>query len=130
MQRAAAPHPMRLGFAGEEVVIRRDDHRDKDDGVVEQMQLESREPELYDARRRGGPEQGAAREGLALEQCVLDVMPELDDERGEPPRPRSPHEARQQHPNAGQHDHGISVVQHLGVYEPRKHLAQDTPRVV
>src|SRR5256884_7393297 len=33
-------------------------------------------------------------------------------------------------PNAGQHDHRIAVVQHLGVHEPGEHLAQDTARLM
>src|SRR5690348_16892876 len=67
---------------------------------------------------------------LALQQQMLDVMPELNDQRGQPPAPRPPDETGQQDPQAGQHDDGVAIVQHLGVHQPREPLAQHTPRLV
>src|SRR5207249_2760035 len=126
-------YPDRLcgdGGAGEQVIVHRHHHRDEHHAVVEQVQLEPREPQLHDARGNRGPEQRPAGDDLALEQRVLDVMPELDHERREPPRARPAHEAGQQHPNPDQHDQGIPIVQHLGVHEPGERLAQDAARLV
>src|SRR5256885_2141928 len=50
MERAAAPHPRGVGGAWEHVVVHGHHHRDEHHGVVEQVQLEPREPQLHDAR--------------------------------------------------------------------------------
>src|SRR5205823_3986924 len=130
VERAAAPHPRGVGGAREQVIVHGHHHRNEHHAVVEQMQLEPREPQLHDARGHRGPEQRPAGDDLTLEQRVLDVMPELNHERREPPRAGPAHEARQQRPDAGQHDQGIPVMQHLGVYQPRERLAQDAARLV
>src|SRR4029434_4578983 len=62
----------------EHVVVHRNDHRDEDDGVVEQMELDARNPDLHEARRHRPSAQVVARRGLDDEEQVLDVMEELD----------------------------------------------------
>src|SRR5260370_733059 len=41
---------------------------------------------------------------------MLDVMPELDHERGQPPRSRAAAETGQQHPDTGDHHRGRSLL--------------------
>ena len=94
MQRAAALRRRGFGLAREQVIEHRHHHGHKDHGVVDEMQLEPRNHELRDARGRGSAKQVLAGNGLKLQQRVLDVMPELDHERGEPPRARPAREAR------------------------------------
>src|SRR5437879_1698872 len=89
-KRAAALHPRGVGGAREHVIIHGHDHRDEDHGVVEQVQLESRDPQLQDAGGSSGSEQRPAGDDLPLKQPVLDVMPELDHQRREPPQARPP----------------------------------------
>ena len=69
----------------EQVVVHRDHHRDEDDGVVEEVQLDARHPQLHDARRHRAAEEVVADDRLHLQQAVLDVVEELDPERDRPP---------------------------------------------
>ena len=64
-----------------------DHHRDEHDGVVEEVQLDARHPQLDDARRHRPAEQVLSEQVLALQQEVLDVVEELDRERDRPPPP-------------------------------------------
>ena len=75
------------GRRREHVVIHRDHHRDEDDRVVEEVQLDARHPQLQDARRHRPAEQVLAEQVLPLQQEVLDVMKELDRQRDGPPLP-------------------------------------------
>ena len=75
-------------FGGREhVEVHRHDHRDEHDGVVEQVQLDARHPELHEAGRHRPIEQVLPEQILGLQQQVLDVMEELDRERDRPPAP-------------------------------------------
>jgi len=69
---------VRLFGAREEVAVHADCHRNEHDGVVEQVQLDLREPDLRDAGRDGSAEEVVMRESLVEQQPMLDVMPELD----------------------------------------------------
>src|SRR2546422_7702568 len=63
---AAAPQLRGIGRAGEQVIVHGHDHGYEDHAVVEQVQLESRDPQLHDAGGSGGPEQCPARDDLTL----------------------------------------------------------------
>ena len=69
-------------------------HRHEHQRIVEEVQLEARDPQLRDARRDRSAEKRRAQDRLRLQQRVLDVMPKLDDERGEPPGPGPADKAR------------------------------------
>src|SRR5262245_53679780 len=58
----------------EHVVVHRNDHRDEDDGVVEQVELDAWHPHLHQARRHWPSTKVVARRGLDDEEQVLDVM--------------------------------------------------------
>src|SRR2546423_224003 len=80
------------------VVVHRDHHRGEHNGIVDEVQLDSGNPDLSDARRRRRAEQVMARERLIEEQAVLDVMPELDPESDHPPRVGAADKSSSQHP--------------------------------
>ena len=82
----AQEHSARL-FPGrrEQVVVHRDHHRNEDDRVVEEMQLDARHPQLQQAGRHRPAQQVLAENRLPLQQRVLDVMEELNPERQHPP---------------------------------------------
>ena len=56
--RALVPSSLRRR---EHVVVHRDDHRDEDDGVVEQVQFDARHPQLHEAGRHRPPERNCVR---------------------------------------------------------------------
>ena len=64
----------------EHVVVHRDDHRNENDRVVEQVQLDARNPQLREAGRHGPSCQVIAGRLLEDEQQMLDMMKELNGE--------------------------------------------------
>ena len=106
-----ALRPGRLSGRREQVVVHGDHHRDEHDGVVEEVQFDPRHPQLHEARGDRPPEQVVTQERLRLQQAVLDVVEELDPERGHPPEViRFAGEAFPQGPEAHQHDQRVAVV--------------------
>src|SRR5882762_7786517 len=92
-QRTGTMHALRFGCTGKEVIVHADDHRHEDDRVVREVQLEPRNEKLNDGGRDRRAEQRVTSDNLPLQQRMLDVMPELDHERREPPGPRPTHKA-------------------------------------
>src|SRR6476646_4637394 len=83
--RARAPRTNRFGRWWEHVVVHRNHHRDEHDGVVEQMELDARDPVLDEARRHRTAEKIVSGDRLNLQQQVLEVMEELNTQRNCPP---------------------------------------------
>src|SRR2546423_7834805 len=55
-------------------------------------------------------------------------MPELDPESDHPPRVGPADKSSSQHPEPEQHDDGETIMQHLGLHEPREVHAQKAHR--
>lgn len=110
------------------VVVHADYHRDEDDRVVKEMylspKLRKHQLQETDWDRRAKPV--VLRNGLPLQNCMLDVMPKLDHERDGPPFTRSPGETFPEHPKSNEHHDGIAVVQQLGSHEPGKEQSKNT----
>src|ERR1051325_2281121 len=85
MPSAGASHPDGIARRWIHVVIHRNDHRDEHDGVVEQVQLDAREPDLSDARRDLAAKPEVMGVGLVEQNEMLEVVPELNNERRHPP---------------------------------------------
>src|SRR5579864_642718 len=111
------------------VVIHSHDHRDEDDGVVEQMKLDPGNPQLREAGRDRRMKPIMARNCLVLQNAMLNVVPELDPERDHPPGVGNPGETLPQDPQADKHDQGIAVMQRLRLYEPGVYEPQHTQRL-
>jgi archaeosine synthase beta-subunit len=103
----------------EQVVVHSDHHRDEHDRIVEEMKLDTRQPQLQHARGHWTAEQVVARGRLNDQQQVLDVMPELDAERHRPPPPIfHAGKPRTEDPQPNQHHQRVGVVQHFGLHQP------------
>ena len=70
----------RLAGGGIQVVVHPQQHGDEDDGVVEEVQLHARDPDLADAHGHGAAEEEVFRRGLVEQERVLEMVPELDAE--------------------------------------------------
>src|SRR5205814_1793002 len=101
-----------------------------DTGGAEGARRRRRQPTRAEADRDRRTEQIPTGDDLPLEQRVLDVMPELNDQRGHPPVARPAREAGQEEPYPRQHDHGVAIVQHFGVHQPGEPLSQHPARLV
>src|SRR5580658_10560186 len=88
----------RLPFAGayrappfcrgrEHVVVHPDYHRNKNDRVIEQVQLDARNHQLQHAERDRFPPEIMVHGGLRNQQQMLDMVPELDHQGDRPPGP-------------------------------------------
>ena len=122
-------HCGRLCRRRKHVVVHRDHHRDEDDGVVEEVQLDARHPQLHDAGRHRPAEEVVAEQGLQLQQQVLEVVEELDPQRDRPPQAIVlPGESRPQQPEAGQHHERVAVMQRFRLDQPGKEIAEHAAR--
>src|SRR5262249_53672674 len=72
--------PAALRRSETEVVGHRDDHRQEDDGVIEQVQLDAGHEDLYQRHGLGPATEVIPRHGLGEEQGMLDQVPALDDQ--------------------------------------------------
>src|SRR5438067_13054487 len=95
-----------IGFAlgRENMVVHADDHGQKHDGVVEEMQFDSGDDLLHDAGGRWRSKQIVMKAGLPDQEKMLEVVPKLDDQGHHPPEARSSGKALAQQPNSNQHD--------------------------
>src|SRR5271168_4511422 len=100
---AGADRQALLTFGGKHVVVHPDDHGDKNDGVVKKVQLYARKEQLQHAHRNGLAPKIVMHGGLRDQQQVLDVMPELDDQRDGPPCAAGAGKTFAQDPNPDQH---------------------------
>src|SRR6266536_1388848 len=122
--RAVARQHRTLGARWALVQVDGHDHRHGHDRVVEQVQLDTWEPELEHAGGHRPAEQVPARDRLAEQEQVLEVVPELDHESDGPPPTRPPDERRPQQRQPQQHDGREPVVQLLGPEQPGEGLAE------
>src|SRR6266542_2751281 len=127
--RAVARQHRTLGARWALVQVDGHDHRHGHDRVVEQVQLDTWEPELEHAGGHRPAEQVPARDRLAEQEQVLEVVPELDHESDGPPPTRPPDERRPQQRQPQQHDGREPVVQLLGPEQPGDGLAEETSRL-
>ena len=92
------------------MVIHSDNHGDENYSVVKQMQLDPRNNQLQDAGRHRRAKQVMVKSRLANEQQMLDMVPELYDQRDSPPFTRDADKAPAQHPDAHQHDQRVTIM--------------------
>ena len=112
----------------EHVVVHRDHHRDEHDRVVEEVQLDARDPQLHDARRHRRCRRGSAAAspgpGAARARC--------DARTGSPSATSTTascrHEARTQHPQPDEHHHRVAVVHAPRTSPARGSSSPRTPR--
>src|ERR1700733_2012467 len=69
-------------------------------------------------------EQVVMEQRLTLKKSVLDVVPELDDQRHRPPFPGQAGESLAQYPDTDQHDERVAVVERFRTHQPRVKQAQ------
>jgi hypothetical protein len=100
------------------VAIHGNDHGNKDNRVVKEMEFDSGNNQLQDAGWYRGPKQIVVKSRLSDEEQMLNVVPKLNDKRDCPPFPGLADKAPSQHPNSYQHYERISIVQHLRIYQP------------
>src|SRR5215471_2767146 len=109
---------MLLGWR-KQMVVHPDYHRDKDDRVVEQVELDAWNPELDQTGRNRPPEEVVTGRGLRDQQEVFDVVEELDRERSRPPPAvLDSGKSRAEDPQTREHDERVGVVQHFRLDEP------------
>lgn len=61
----------------EHVEVHAQHHRDEDDRVVKQVQLDAGNPQLHETYWHGRAKQVVSEDGLRLQQRMLDMVPEL-----------------------------------------------------
>ena len=111
-----------------DVIVHGYHHRDEYKRIVNEMQLDTRDPDLADARRHRAAEPVLMRLRLVKENEVLEVMPELNPERDHPPFVRSARKTLSQNPEPDEHHEGETVVQRLCLHEPRIVHAENSHR--
>src|SRR5437868_13528963 len=102
MTRASAHHLHCIACRRIYVIVHRDYHRNENDGVIEQMKLDAREPDLSNARRNLSAEPEVMSVGLVELDEMLEVVPDLNPERHHPPLVRSSGESATPHTTADQ----------------------------
>src|SRR5450759_1274359 len=100
------------------VIVHPDHHRNEYQHVVDEVQLDPRNPDLADACRHGATKPESLRLRLIKQNKMLDMMPELDPEGHHPPRVRGAGKSLPDHPQAYQHHQSESVVEHFRFHEP------------
>src|SRR3954471_4393441 len=118
MTRASAHHLHCIACGRIYVIVHSDYHRNEDDGVVEQMKLDAREPDLSNARRHLSAEPEVMSVGLVEQDEMLEVVPDLNPERNHPPLVRSTGESATQHPKTDQHHQCEAVVKRFSLHQP------------
>src|SRR5438477_12489088 len=100
------------------VIVHRHHHRNEYDRVVEQMQLDSWNPDLADTRRDFAAEPEVMRLRLIEQNEMLEVVPELNPESDHPPRMRPPGKSFPQNPETNHHYQRKAVMEHFRFHEP------------
>src|SRR6266540_2302162 len=129
LRRAATRWGLQLRRVRAEVEIHPDHHWDEHHRVVEQMKLHPGDHELKDAGRHLHAEQEGVGLRLDEQQQVLDVVPELDDQRHGPPELRTTREPTPQYPKTDEHHHGVPVMEPFLRDQNREQLAQHAARL-
>src|ERR1051326_7928309 len=125
---AAARHSLGVTHGRVQMIVHPHRHRDENDRIVDEVQLDPRNPDLTDARRDRAAKEVMVRVRLIEQQRVLEMMPELDPEGDHPPAPGPSDESLSEHPKADEHDQGKDVVQSLGAHQPWVVHAEDAHR--
>src|SRR5262245_52936114 len=89
------------------VVVHANHHWDEHDSVIEEMQFNPGKHQLKNAYRHCRTKEVVMNCCLGNQQCVLKMMPELNDQCYGPPLHGEPGEPLAEHQNPDQHHQGI-----------------------
>src|ERR1700675_3820276 len=118
MQRAVARRLL-LTYRRKHVVIHADHHRHKHDGIIKEVEFNSRNYQLQNTYWDRLAPKVVMRRRLRNQQQVFKVMPELNNQRRSPPFARSSRETFPQNPNTNQHHQRVTVMQNFRLDQPR-----------
>lgn len=98
--------------------IHGDDHRNENQGIINEMQFRPGEPDLEDTGRNLTAKEVGSNNSLPLKQGMFDEMPDLDCEGDVPKCAGKTGETGPQEEQTDEHEDGITPMEQFGADQP------------